>query len=111
MFSFNKYLYIGLAFALPFFVLNFFVATGAPVVSFLRSLSASGYEEQYLILGLIVLVFVGGVVSLYPVIKERRILILNMLLAVLLIGFSCAAGYGLAEDFYNCNVLQIPNCD
>mgnify|MGYP001559473498 FL=1 len=67
--------------------------------------------EQTLILTLLVLVLVGGLISLYPAIKNRHFMVFNILIAVLFIGFSVFAGYGLGKDIYHCDILQIPNCD
>ncbi len=111
MFTLNKHLYIGIIFALPFFGLNALVLSGAPVLKMLHLDNQTTTYEQILILALIFLVFIGGIVSLYPVIKNRRLLVLNILVAVLFIGFSILAGYGLGKDFYHCDILQIPNCD
>lgn len=107
----NKPLLLGIAFALPFFILNALVASGAPVAEVFRSEVYPGGSEQILILGLLLLVGIGGIISLYPVIRHRRLMILNILVGVLLIGFSSMAGYGLGVDVYHCDILQIPNCD
>ena len=110
MFTPNKHLYIGIIFALPFFVLNTLVLSGVPVIKILRLNTDTGYE-QILILGLVSLIFIGGIVSLYPVVKTRRLMFLNILVSVLFVGFSLLGGYGLGKDFYHCDILQIPNCD
>lgn len=111
MFGLNKYLFIGIIFALPFFILNALVASGAPIMNFLRSETVPGEYEQVLILGLIFLIFIGGLVSLYPVIKNRYFLFFNILIALIFICSSVMLGYALGKDFYHCNILQIPNCD
>lgn len=111
MFTLNKHLLIGMIFALPFFVLNALVALGAPIVNFLRTETVPGGYEQILILFLIFLIFIGGLVSLYPVIKNRRFLVFNILIALIFISSSVMLGYALGKDFYHCNILQIPNCD
>lgn len=111
MFTLNKHLYIGIIFSIPFFVLNVLVVSGTPVLRILRLDTLPNAYMQAFILGLVFLVFVGGLISLYPVIKTRRLLVLNLLVAILFIGFSYLGGYGLAKDIYHCDILQIPNCD
>ncbi len=111
MFAPNKSLYIGLLLAAPFFVLNALVVSGARVAEIIRStLESAGYAQVF-ILGLLALVFVGGIVALYPVITTRRLLILNIVVGLVLVGFATVAGYGLGKDVYHCDVLKIPNCD
>ncbi len=111
MFGVNKHLLIGILFALPFFALNALVVSGAAIgVAFRTAVNSTGYGQPF-ILGLLALVFVGGVVALYPVIKTRRLMLLNIVAGVLLVGFSIMAGYGLGVDVYHCDVLKIPNCD
>lgn len=105
-------LFLGIFFALPFFILNALVAINAPaVLKLLRPDAHTTGSEQILIFGLISLVCIGGLISLYPAIKTRRLVILNIVVGVLLIGFSVMAGYGLGIDVYHCNILKIPNCD
>jgi hypothetical protein len=111
MFAKNKHLFIGIIFALPFFILNALVVSGAPVLKMIRPYIETTGFEQILILVLLALVFIGGVISLYPVIKDRRFMVANILVAVLFVGFSIMAGYGLGKDVYHCDILQIPNCD
>ena len=111
MFTLNKHLYIGIIFSLPFFILNLLVVFGTPILKILRPETHTTGYEQILILGLVFVIFIGGVVSLYPVVKTRRLMVLNILTAVLFIGFSIMAGYGLGVDIYHCDILQIPNCD
>lgn len=110
MFTTNKHLFIGIIFSLPFFGLNTLVLSGVPILRIFRLDTNTAYE-QILILSLIFLVFIGGLVSLYPVIKNCRFMVLNIIVAILFIGFSFLGGYGLAKDFYHCDILQIPNCD
>lgn len=111
MFTVNKYLLYGIVFAVPFFALNALVVTGAPVIELLRLEGHTTVYEQYLILGLLFLVLVGGIISLYPVLKTRRLMILNIVLSAFLISFALMAGYGLGMDVYHCDILRIPNCD
>ncbi len=109
--TFNKFLFIGIVFALPFFILNALVASGAPIVEMLRAAGHTTGGEQILILGLLFLVFIGGVISLYPAIKTGRLMVFNIVIGLLFVGFSVLAGYGLGVDVYHCDILQIPNCD
>lgn len=111
MFKTNKHLFVGIIFALPFFILNALVVSGAPILKIIRPYMETTGHEQILIIALLALVFVGGVVSFYPVVKNRRLMILNILVAITFISFSVMAGYGLGKDIYRCDILQIPNCD
>ena len=107
----NKNLFIGILFALPFFILNALVVSGVSILKILRPEGHTTGYEQIFILGLLSLVFIGGVVSLYPAMKARRLMVLNVVVGVLLVGFSVVAGYGLGSDVYHCDILRIPNCD
>ncbi len=111
MFAFNKPLLIGIVCALPFFVLNALVVSGTPVLEILRPEGNTSGFEQIVIFSLLFLVFIGGIVSLYPAIKTRRLMVPNILLGVLFTGFAILAGWGLGVDVYHCDILRIPNCD
>ncbi len=108
----SRYLYLGAACALPFLILNALVALHQEFFpSLLRPNGAMTDYEQILILTLIALVGIGGLVALLPILKERRVYILNALIGGALLAFALLAGYELGKDFYHCEILQIPNCD
>ena len=74
------------------------------------------FLEQFFLFSLLGLVFIGGIISIYPSIKRGvdgkiNFYLSNFIVGVVLIIFSTMATYGLAEDFYKCEILRIPNCD
>lgn len=108
----SRHLYIGLAFALPFFIANVLVVTQASFfLSLLRPFGQSTGYEQILVLSLIALVGVGGLIALSPILKDKRFYAVNTIVGVALVAFATFAGYGLGMDVYHCDILKIPNCD
>lgn len=108
----KRSLVIGIALSLPFFIANALVALQAELfLSLLRPLGQTTSYEQILVLVLIALVGVGGIVSLLPILKDRRLYVINVVVGVALVAFAMFGGYGLGYDFYKCDILQIPNCD
>lgn len=108
----KRYLFLGLAFSLPFLIANALVAAQASFfLSLLRPLGQTTSYEQFIALVLIALVGVGGVVALLPLLKEKRLYLVNAIVGAALIIFTLFAGYGLSVDVYRCDILKIPNCD
>ncbi len=108
----KRFLLIGIALALPFFIANVLVATQTQFfLSVLRPNGQTAGYEQILILVLIALVGVGGVVALLPILKDKRFYAVNAVVGVLFITFAVFLGYGLGVDVYHCDILKIPNCD
>lgn len=108
----KRYLFIGIAFSLPFFIANALVRLQADFfLSFIRPLGETTGFEQRLVLALIALVGVGGLVALLPILKDRRLYVVNAIVAVVFVAFALSAGYGIGYDFYKCDILKIPNCD
>ena len=108
----SRYLYFGIALSLPFIVANVLVAMQAEFfLSLLRPLGQTTSYEQILVFILIALVCVGGLVALLPILKDRRLYIVNAIVGVGFTIFALFAGYGLGIDFYHCDILKIPNCD
>jgi hypothetical protein len=108
----RRSLLLGLGLSLPFFIANVLVVTQAAFfIAFLRPLGQTTGYEQILVLVLIGLVGVGGLVTLLPMLKDRRIYIVNAIVGLMLVVFALFAGYGLGMDVYHCDVLKIPNCD
>lgn len=108
----SRFLLLGMALALPFFVANALVAL--QMQFFLSVLRPSGQTtgyEQVLVLVLIALVGVGGLSALMPIFRERRLYVMNAVVGVVLVAFAIFAGYGLGVDVYHCDILKIPNCD
>jgi hypothetical protein len=80
-------------------------------ISLLRPLGQTTNYEQIIVLALIALLGVGGLVMLWPIVKERRWYTVNAIVGVVLVAFALFAGYGLGVDVYHCDILKIPNCD
>lgn len=108
----KRSLLIGAMLALPFLFANVLVALQSQLfLTLLRPLGETTNYEHLLVLILIALVGVGGFVCLLPLVKERRLYIVNMIVGVAFISFAFFGGYGLGYDFYKCDILKIPNCD
>jgi hypothetical protein len=108
----GRNLYLGLALALPFLIANVLVVMKSELfLALLRPFGATTSYEQILVLALIALVGVGGLVALFPIVKERRLYVVNAVVGIALLAFALFAGYGLGVDVYHCDVLKIPNCD
>lgn len=102
----------GIAFAIPFFFANLLVAMHAQFfLSFLRPWGDGMNYEHLFVLILIALVGVGGVVAVLPIMRERRLYIVNAIVGVAFVAFALFGGYGLGYDFYKCDIIKIPNCD
>ena len=108
----RRYLYIGAAFSLPFLIANALVAMREEFfLSLLRPSGVMTSYEQILVLALIALVGVGGLMALVPIVKERRLYVVNAIVGAVFIAFALFGGYELGKDFYHCDILKIPNCD
>ncbi len=108
----GRYLYLGIALSLPFLIANVLVATQSKLfLSLIRPFGETTSFEQRLVLALIALVGVGGLLSLLPIFKDRRIYVVNAIVGVVFVAFALHAGYGIGYDFYKCDILKIPNCD
>jgi hypothetical protein len=106
------YAFIGFMFAMPFVIANALFATQAEFfLSLIRPFGETTSFEQHLVLALIALVGVGGLIALLPILKDRRIYVVNAVVGVTFVAFALHAGYGIGYDFYKCDILQIPNCD
>jgi hypothetical protein len=108
----SRYLYLGIACSLPFLIANVLVAMQADFfLSFLRPLGQTTSHEHLLVLALIAIVGVGGLVALLPILKDRRLYIVNAIVGMAFLVFALFGGYALGKDFYHCDILKIPNCD
>ena len=107
-----RYLYFGTALSLPFLIANALVVTQSKIfLSLIRPFGETTSFEQRLVLALIALVGVGGLVTLLPILKDRRIYVVNAIVGIAFVAFALHAGYGIGYDFYKCDILKIPNCD
>ncbi len=108
----SRSLLLATALSLPFFIANVLVAMQAKLfLSLLRPLGQTTSYEQIFVLTLIALVGVGGVTSLLPILRERRLYVVNAIVGGVFFAFALFAGFGLGIDFYHCDILKIPNCD
>lgn len=108
----SRYLYFGIALSLPFLLANALVAMNAELfLSLLRPSGQMTSYEELLVLTLIGLVGVGGFVALLPILRERRLYVVNAIIGAAFIVFAFFGEYELGKDFYKCNILKIPNCD
>ncbi len=108
----SRYLYFGIALALPFLIANLLVQIHDQFfLSLLRPAGHTTSHEQVIVLTLIALVGVGGLAALAPILKERRIYVVNAIVGAAFIFFALFGGYELGKDFYHCDILKIPNCD
>lgn len=108
----RRSLLISITFALPFLFGNALVALQSQIfLSFLRPIGQTTSHEQLLVLILIALVGVGGFVALFPILKKRRLYVVNAVVAMAFLAFAIFGVYALGKDFYNCSILKIPNCD
>lgn len=108
----SRALCLGIVFSLPFLFANVLVVMQAGfLLALLRPSGDSMNYEHLLVLALIALVGVGGIIALLPILRERRLYIVNAIVGVAFIVFAFFGGYGLGYDFYKCDIMQIPNCD
>ncbi len=107
----------GIAFALPFLVLNAIVAERIePFFSVVRPGDHTGPFEYPLLLIVLSLLPVGAAVALSPVWRgggdgPRAYSPANILVAAVLITGFLVLAIALGTEIYRCDVLQIPNCD
>ena len=101
---------------LPFFIINFIVSLR--IQPFYAVLDAFPVIRSSPFLPLLLLLFfpLGALISLYPMLHAekddgRKIPILNVIIAALLLAIFFFLFIPLAEDIYKCQILKIPNCD
>lgn len=108
---------VGLAFALPFLLLNAVVALQLePVFSIVRPGPHTGPLEFPLLVLVLILLPVGAFVALRPALfpdaaGQRSIPMVNVLVAVALVAGFLVIGGALGEEIVRCDVLQVPRCD
>ena len=108
----KRSLFLGIVLASPFFIANVLVVIRAEFfLSILRPLGQTTSYEQILVLALIALVGVGGLVTLLPILRKRRLYVVNAIVGLAFLVFALFGGYELGKDFYHCDILKIPNCD
>lgn len=108
----KRFLLIGVAFSLPFLIANGLVVTQTRFfLSLLRPVGQTTNYEHLFVLILIALVGVGGLVALFPILRNKRLYVINAVVGVAFLAFAVFGGYELGKDFYHCDILKIPNCD
>jgi len=102
---------------LPFLFLNVVVVKRIePFFSLMRPGFHTSPREYWLLFMVLMLIPVGAFIAIRPMLAkgadgERKLYVVNIILAaVLLIGF-VAISSALGSDIYRCDVLQVPNCD
>ncbi|MBX3036517.1 MAG: hypothetical protein KF758_06365 [Anaerolineales bacterium] len=102
----------GFLFALPFLIMNAMVANQfQPLLSFLRPDGHTSNFEYVLLAFVLILLPIGAIVSIRPMFAEKKLYILNIVLAFILIVGFVIIGTALGTEIYRCDVLQILNCD
>lgn len=102
----------GMLCALPFVVLNALVA--APVPAFVAWLRPNGHTsglEWVILWSAIVAVMGGGGVALSALWQQRRLVVGNALLGVILLGAGVMLALTLGTEMLACEWQQIPHCD
>ena len=103
---------LGALFVVPFLLLNAIVAARIePFFSLLRPGLHTSPQEYVLLPVVLLLVPIGAFIALRPMLRHRRLYVVNSLLAILLLVGFAAIAYGLGMDIYRCEILQIPGCD
>jgi len=109
---------VGFLFVLPFLVMNTIVGSKIePFYSFLRPQGPQPVGEYALLFtSLLLLPLIGAFVALRPMLQKgadgkRKLYLLNIIIATILLVFSITLFIGLGTEIYRCDVLHIPNCD
>lgn len=108
---------IGFLCSIPFIVMNALVANQVqPVLSFIRPDGHTSTFEYGLLAFVLLLLPIGAFITLRPVLrkeqgKNQKPYIFNIILAIILFTGFVLISIGLGSDIYQCDVLQIPNCD
>lgn len=108
---------LGFLFILPFLLLNLVVVFRLqPLFSLIRPGIHTSTLEYILLVTSILVMPLGALIAFSPMLKtninnQRNFYIFNsVVVAVLLVIFLVLAGV-LGQEIYQCDVLQIPNCD
>jgi hypothetical protein len=113
----NKALLIGVALFMPMFLMNLFAVMDIPTFDnmFRHVFSVDGFTLNpygtLTIFILLLLVPIGGVITLMPMFQQRKIFLLNLLVGLFMISVFAMFVYGMGHDMYKCDILKIPNCD
>ena len=68
------------------------------------------FGRAFMLGGLIALP-VALVVALFPWFRSRQLPFANLVAALLALLIILPIAYGLGEEFYRCEIAQVPNCD
>ena len=104
---------IGLLSTAPFLTLNFLVSNQIePILSILRPDGTTNILEQIVVLFLLlILPLIGAFITVFPMFANKKLYLLNIIIAIILTVGPISISYGLAYDIYKCDILKIPNCD
>ena len=98
--------------ALPFIMMNTLVALPVPAfVAWLRPDGHTSALEWILLWGAIAGVLVGGWIALSALWQQRRFVLLNGLLGVVLLSAGAALVLTFGADMVACEWQRVPNCD
>ena|SRR3989344_990925 len=107
---------VGFLFAAPFVIMNFIIALRLePFYSFLGSFPA--IRNAMLTPLLLLLLFpVGAYIAALPMLRKdangkQKMLVANSIVILILLVIFAVLFTGLGEEFYRCEILEIPNCD
>lgn len=108
---------IGVLLFLPFVSLNLIVGNRIePFFSLIRPAAHTSRFEYALLITAILLILAGALIAILPIAQKgpdgrRKLYLVNGVLGVLLLAVFVLIALALGEEFYRCDVLQIPNCD
>jgi hypothetical protein len=106
----------GVLFALPFFILNAIVAMRIePIYSFLGMYPAIRNTPLFPLV-MLLLFPVGAFVAAFPMMQKsangkRKFYLVNAVIALILLVVFLVIFSALGQEFYECDMLKIPNCD
>jgi hypothetical protein len=108
---------VGLLFVLPFVLLNMLVRMQyGPLLSYMRPDSHTSILEIGLLVFVLLLILVGAIVAAGPLFRQgadgkRRLHLLNIVVAFLLLTMFIVLLVGIGKEIYRCDILNIPKCD
>lgn len=108
----NKAALLGIVSLLPFLLLNGIIVNRVePFFSLIRPTERISILEYSLFITMLFCMPVGAYLSLKPVIHDKKLYPLNILIATLGISIFLLLFYVIGAEVYRCEVLHIPNCD
>lgn len=106
---------------LPFMILNTIAANQIEPLYTIFKVNTAGsfwdYPVGHISLLVVLLLFpLGATISIRPMLQktndgERKFYFVNILLAVIMVGFFVLISGALLEEIYRCNIIGVLNCD